>query len=269
MKKLDLKKLLVGLTIMSIMCAMPTLAAYGQDAEELTPRRDEVTKKAGYVDSDGNVVIPFRYDNTKPFSEGLGAVALNGKWGFVDTGGNEVIPCRYKFADSFKNGKARVAETNLNQSIFIDTSGQQTTPGGKMSDDITWQVENGTLVISGTGGMPTVFFATMPDWIDLSSVLTSIVIEDGITSMGKNTFLQNYKNVTSVTIGENLTSIDTYSFMGCKNLSVVEVRAIVPPTINNAVFQKIGKAKLVVPAGAKAAYEADKFWRKFGTIEER
>ncbi|MDR2848422.1 MAG: leucine-rich repeat domain-containing protein [Bacteroidales bacterium] len=142
--------------------------------------------------------------------------------------------------------------------------------GGKLTPNITWKIENETLIVSGTGAMRD--FDRVQDilWIDFKTAFTSVVIENGITHIGQISF-SNCKNFTSATIAESVTSIGNYAFNGCKNLAVVEVKNAVPPKINSGVFvsSPIGKAKLIVPAGAKAAYANDKNWKKFGTIEEK
>ena len=50
-----------------------------------------------------------RYEDYRPFSEGLAAVKENGKWGYVDTDGSTVIPFQYDMAWPFSEGLAIVA----------------------------------------------------------------------------------------------------------------------------------------------------------------
>lgn len=54
----------------------------------------EKNKKYGYIDTNGNEVIPCVYSYVSDFHDGRAAVAKDyGVYGFVDTNGNEVIPC--------------------------------------------------------------------------------------------------------------------------------------------------------------------------------
>lgn len=39
----------------------------------------------GYVSADGNVLVPFEYDEAEPFTEGMGVVSKSGAWGYVNT----------------------------------------------------------------------------------------------------------------------------------------------------------------------------------------
>ena len=48
-------------------------------------------KHCGFIDRTGKVAIPFIYDDAISFSEGLAAVKKEGKWGFIDKSGNLLI----------------------------------------------------------------------------------------------------------------------------------------------------------------------------------
>lgn len=51
--------------------------------------------KYGYLDPEGNEVIPFVFDNAYTFSQGFAAVSQEGKWGIVDTAGRFLLPVAY------------------------------------------------------------------------------------------------------------------------------------------------------------------------------
>ena len=64
----------------------------------------------GVIDPDGNVVVPFgRYEIKSSFSEGLAAVTINGKCGYIDKTGEILIPAIYRSAHRFKDGYALVS----------------------------------------------------------------------------------------------------------------------------------------------------------------
>ena len=73
--------------------------------------------KCGFINTEGEVVIPCMYDNAWSFSEGLAGVKENGKWGYINTKGEVVIPCIYDNADDFFEGLAKVKQ-NDKGSIF-------------------------------------------------------------------------------------------------------------------------------------------------------
>jgi hypothetical protein len=68
--------------------------------------------KYGWINKNGEVVIPTIYDLTSPsFTEGLASVKVggeHGKWGFIDKIGNFIINPSFDAVDRFKNGICRV-----------------------------------------------------------------------------------------------------------------------------------------------------------------
>lgn len=80
----------------------------------------------GYIDKEGNVVIPIKYDDCYPFIGNVANVVLNSKEGMINRNGYEVIPIRYEQVCAFYNGLARV---KLNDKYgFVDKSGQEVIP---------------------------------------------------------------------------------------------------------------------------------------------
>ncbi len=78
--------------------------------------------KWGFIDKEGKCVIPYRYEYTGRFSEGLAVVKLNGKYGYVDKAGKLAILCKFDMAEEFKDGLAAVKFGGEN--FYIDTDGQ-------------------------------------------------------------------------------------------------------------------------------------------------
>jgi hypothetical protein len=60
----------------------------------------------GYIDSDGNVIIPFHFDHAEPHAEGLAPVIIAGKTGCIDRFGKWVIPPQFEAISDFKGGLA-------------------------------------------------------------------------------------------------------------------------------------------------------------------
>lgn len=65
--------------------------------------------KCGCIDIDGNLVVPYEYEDMDLASEGLVAVKKEGKWGFVDYKNQVVIPFVYQRASPFYDELADVA----------------------------------------------------------------------------------------------------------------------------------------------------------------
>ena len=133
--------------------------------------------------------------------------------------------------------------TLLPVSAFADT-----TAGGTCGDNLTWTLEDGTLTISGTGKMKNYYPSnndTTAPWGENCSLIKSVVISDGVTSIGYGAFyncssltsvtipdsvtsigysaFENCSSLTSVTIGNSVTSIGWYVFSGCSSLTSVTI----------------------------------------------
>jgi len=78
--------------------------------------------KRGYINTDGKIVVPLKYDEAQDFSNGLACVSLNGKTGFINRNGKVVVPFIWDAAESFSEGLA-VVEKN-GKSGCIDTTGK-------------------------------------------------------------------------------------------------------------------------------------------------
>lgn len=90
---------------------------------------DKETKKYGYVDKTGKVVIPFEHDyRAGNFYDGLAVTydATNAYYGYMDKTGKVVIPCQYANARHFVNGFAVVQLGN--RQTVIDTTGKDLLP---------------------------------------------------------------------------------------------------------------------------------------------
>ena len=71
---------------------------------------EAVSKCAGYQIWEKIKIGFFPYEDCHPYSEGLAAVKKNGEWGFVDKEGNEIIPKVYQMVDDFSEGLVAVCQ---------------------------------------------------------------------------------------------------------------------------------------------------------------
>ena len=122
------------------------------------------------------------------------------------------------------------------------------------------------------------------------------IIPDDVTSIGDDAF-KGAKGIESIEIPINVTSIDSYTFSnsslksikiwnvddwfygqgafyGCDELTSIQIYMAKPPTNifeDRSPFSDdiYNNATLYVVAGAKAAYEKAKVWRKFSNIVEK
>ena len=124
-----------------------------------------------------------------------------------------------------------------------------TLPGvtsGTCGDNVQWTFEscNGTLSIFGTGPMANYGFAGTP-WYSYSPSITSVIIANGVTSIGNYAFLNGISlqsvsipssvtsighsafdrcySLTSVVIPNSVTSIESYTFYMCTSLASISI----------------------------------------------
>ena len=102
--------------------------------------------KRGFINKEGKLVIPCKYDFADYFSEGLAPVEMNGKLGFINKEGNLVIPCKYNYAESFSEGLAGIVMNGKRG--FINKEGKMVIPckynsGDFFSEGLAGVIMNG------------------------------------------------------------------------------------------------------------------------------
>lgn len=70
--------------------------------------------RSGFIDVDGNEVIPTIYERTYPFSEGFAEVKRGDRFGYIDYDGNIVLPLEYTSSQPFRGGYAPVSKIDEN-----------------------------------------------------------------------------------------------------------------------------------------------------------
>ncbi len=100
------------------------------------------------------------------------------------------------------------------------------------------------------------------------STLISLSIPETVTNIGINAFYGCW-NMTDLTIGSGVLTINRQAFDACNALTTVKCFAIIPPECKNLVFSAsaTSKATLRVPEESIKAYENDVMcWGDFNTI---
>ena len=95
---------------------------------------------------------------------------------------------------------------------------------GTCGDNLTWDLTNGTLTISGTGAMTNYSDSesNRAPWYSSRSSITSVVINAGVTSIGNSAFY-GCSSLTSVEIPNSVTSIGGNAFSDCSRLTSVTI----------------------------------------------
>ena len=115
--------------------------------------------------------------------------------------------------------KQKLLLTGLMLLLGLTVSAQQS---GTCGENLTWTLEDGTLTISGTGDMTNYESYNSVPWYSSHSSITSVVISDGVTSIGDFAF-SGYSSLTSVTIPNNVTRIGYGAFSVCSRLTSVTI----------------------------------------------
>lgn len=102
--------------------------------------------KYGYINKEGEVVIPFQYTSAGIFSEGLARVSLGGKSGYIDKSGEVVITGDYTEVYDFSDGMALVKQND--KYGYIDKTGKMVIPArygmaGFFNDGFAWVLKDG------------------------------------------------------------------------------------------------------------------------------
>ncbi len=84
----------------------------------------------GYVNTSGEIVIPFQFDDAGYFSETLAKINKKDQWGFINTAGEIMIPLYFNSVNYFRKGLSLVGKDDL--SFYIDKTGDIVISGCKI-----------------------------------------------------------------------------------------------------------------------------------------
>lgn len=92
---------------------------------------------------------------------------------------------------------------------------------GSCGEDVSWSYNSSTftLTISGTGKMKNYSLTNRP-WESQEDKITTVIISDGVTSIGDCAFY-SFGKVTSITIPDSVTNIGKRAFSSCKVLTAI------------------------------------------------
>ncbi len=132
---------------------------------------------------------------------------------------------------------------------------------GTCGDNLTWELKNGVLTISGSGDMS---WKGDAPWAPYAGAIKSVEMDDEVTGIGDRAF-DGCVALTTVMIPENVTQIGEQAFSNCLGLRNIYCDALTPPACGNGCFSGINKKILVVyvPDASYHAYQTDKTWGVF------
>ena len=92
---------------------------------------------------------------------------------------------------------------------------------GYCGEEVAWTLKNGVLTISGTGAMDNYNDLYMPPWQEQNDLIQRIVVEPGVTSIGKRAFYEA-KNLKTVSLPETVKEIGAMAFVECTGLTQID-----------------------------------------------
>lgn len=90
--------------------------------------------------------------------------------------------------------------------------------GGECGEKANWKLDGGTLTIYGEGDVE---IGTEAPWRRYFNVITTVVIEEGITSVPAEAFAYIYRDIKKLTIASTVTTIGDHAFQTCTSLESV------------------------------------------------
>ena len=123
---------------------------------------------------------------------------------------------------------------------------------GTCGSNLTWNLdaETGVLTISGTGAMDNYYYGRVGNkvspWNDFTSVIKTVIINDGVTSIGEWAF-RNCSSLTSVTIPNSVTSIGDSAFKGCSSLTSITIPESVTCIAGGAFYNCSSLTSVTIP----------------------
>ena len=152
--------------------------------------------------------------------------------------------------------------------LMMNVSAAVTASGtcGRYGNNLTWTLENGVLTVSGQGDMmghyengDSIPWRLYDDGTvipkDLRSEIQSVVIGNGVTSIGERAF-DGCSNLKNVTIADSVKRIADWAFYECTNLSSVSIGSGSQLTsIGEYAFAYAGFNSIVLPSSLTSVGE--------------
>ena len=167
-------------------------------------------------------------------------------------GGRTVYEHPYFHIAEFGMSDATIPTTMPASDISLVAVYKQT--AGICGESATWSFTDGVLTISGTGAMTDYASVNDAPWSEyLAEDITSIVVEEGITSIGTNAF-RGSTVAANVSIPSTLTSIGDYAFLRCTSLTSIEIPNSVTSIGLSAFSSCNGLTSIIIGSGVVSLY---------------
>ncbi|MDR0873183.1 MAG: leucine-rich repeat domain-containing protein [Prevotellaceae bacterium] len=138
-------------------------------------------------------------------------------------------------------------KTTLLLAMCLISTASFAATGGAVNENINWALDDdGTLTISGTGDMPDYGHYASAPWYNHRYSIESVMVEYGITKIGKENFHYDYTALVSVSIPNSVITIGEMAFSQCDKLTEIIIPNSVT-SIGKSAFSSSGIQKVTIP----------------------
>ena len=137
---------------------------------------------------------------------------------------------------------------------------------------VTATLREGVLTFSGSGGVRNfaheVFVRT--PWYEDRASITKVVIENGVTAIGRQA-LYGLPHLTTIVVGgKNAITVGADALQYCTSLKVIEYLSPTPSEMTGEGIQgmDVSRMCLFVPPGSTSTYRTAETWSSFACVEE-
>ena len=228
-------KSLEEITIPSGVASISSMAFYNCDALTKVVLPEGVKSIGANAFNSCDKLAEVEFPTTLTTIDGYAFENCNSLSRIIFTGNCPTIS-NYAFADvsvtaQYPAGNAtwtKDKRTNYGGTITWEAYGK---PAGTCGDDLTWELEDGVLTISGSGDMYDYSWDNMP-WLDYIEQIKEISLPDGLTHIGGYAFF-NLNAVTDVDIPDSVQSFGQGAFCstGIKTVTIPEGVTELPDSI--------------------------------------
>ena len=187
--------------------------------------KNKSNSKFGFIDINGNKIVPPVYDNFGAFSEGVAAVSKKTdnktKNGYINNKGDIILPALYDATGSFRNGWGLVKKDSIY--FFVDRNGNLKDPPRKYNELYEFRSGYALGKINGTGTDPHTYYYINTQLKEEFSVQAkqAYLFWDDIAIISKDNVTYEMMNKKGE-VFKKLTDIETLKFSSDGLLAVRE-----------------------------------------------
>ena len=183
--------------------------------------------------------LVFRFSNDS-YSSGSDSAS------FAITSQSAVAPCTQSMTCIVCKTVTPASGHNYVDCVCTICGVENITASGTCGANVTWRLlSSGKLIISGTGDMENYTYSTSAPWEIYRGSVKSVVIEDGVTSVGNYAF-KSHSYLKDAVIGNSVITIGEGAFMYC-DLSNVEIGNKVEVIGTDAFYYKFNLENVTLP----------------------